>query len=64
MLGQAVDLVAGTVTVTGLRHLLVAPGEGRLDFDAGRTVTDLDTNEIVFSAGSHEFVDELCSALN
>jgi hypothetical protein len=51
-----VDLVRGTVTLTGTLHL-TAPGGGVILLTAGRVVYDLTTVpfEILFEAGPHEY---------
>ncbi|HEX8508259.1 MAG TPA: hypothetical protein VF635_02000 [Propionibacteriaceae bacterium] len=47
------DFVAGTNTIVGRRHHNNLPGQGNVALDAGRIVFDMETGEVLFSAGPH-----------
>ena len=47
------DFVAGTTTIVGRLNHNNLPGEGNVALDAGRIVFDMETGEVLFSAGPH-----------
>lgn len=61
------DYEAGTRTETGTLRRTTAKGEGIVLQQAGKLVTDLDSNEILEVAGPHQFLfddfDAFCEAL-
>src|SRR5262245_9804500 len=59
------DYVEHTVTFTGRRLRVHIPGEGVLALNVGQTVFDFSANppQIIFEAGQHEFMAQLCEIL-
>ena len=59
------DFVAHTAIFTGLRFAVQIPGQGMLALDVGQTVLDVSTNPpaLIFEAGQHEFVAQVCQLL-
>lgn len=47
------DYIAGTTTIVGRLNHNNLPGEGNVALDAGRIVFDMETGEVIFSAGPH-----------
>jgi hypothetical protein len=47
------DYVAGTTAIVGRLNHNNLPGEGNVALDAGRIVFDMETGEVIFSAGPH-----------
>ena len=47
------DFIEGTETTVGRRNHNNLPGEGNVALDAGRIVIDMQTGEVLFSAGPH-----------
>ena len=47
------DFIEGTETTVGRRNHNNLPGEGNVALDAGRIVIDMQTGEVIFSAGPH-----------
>jgi hypothetical protein len=47
------DYVAGTTTIVGRLNHNNLPGEGNVALDAGRIVFDMNTGDVLFSAGPH-----------
>ena len=60
-------LTGGTVMITGISFHVKLPGVGPIFQDLGRLVFDLETGELLYSTGLHQFEGEtagLCSALS
>lgn len=60
------DFVENNVTMTGKRFRVQIAGQGVMALDVGRTELDLSYNppQVIFAAGQHEFVTQLCQALD
>ena len=60
------DPQTGLNSSGGLQYRLMIPGLGHVLLDAGRTIYDAQTGELVFAAGPHQVADgdtsELCAA--
>jgi hypothetical protein len=56
------DFRTGELTFTGLRFQTV--GSGSTSLDAGRVVVIEPSGEVIFSAGQHNYGDEVCVLLN
>jgi hypothetical protein len=56
---ETVDLRAGTITQVGLLFHNNLPGEGVVALAAGTITFDLQTDEILFSAGPHPEFDDI-----
>ena len=65
--GEILDRVDGTVRQNGSIFRITVPGAGAVFIDVGTYIIDLDTDEVVFLAGRHDYfagdTDALCAAL-
>ena len=65
--GEILDLDSGTVRQNGSIFRITLPGSGVVFIDVGTYVIDLETDEVAFLAGQHDYfagdVDALCAAL-
>ena len=59
---DAFDFIDGTVTETGVSFHYKVPHLG-LVADNGRIVFDLESNEVLFAAGSHDVVEQGFTAI-